>query len=139
MIKPDIGKSSCFTCLTNDCFIKQYCSEEYISLINKFKETSVYREDQYIAYEGNSVLGLFFILNGKVKVISSGLDDKIQVVRLTKSGDIIGHRGFGGDKYPISAVALEECTICFIDNETDRKSTRLNSSHTDISRMPSSA
>ena len=27
----------------------------------------------------------------------------------------------------------------FIDGEEDRKSTRLNSSHTDISRMPSSA
>ena len=26
-----------------------------------------------------------------------------------------------------------------VDGETDRKSTRLNSSHTDISRMPSSA
>ena len=29
------------------------------------------------------------------------------------------------------------CRVCF--REIDRKSTRLNSSHTDISRMPSSA
>ena len=29
--------------------------------------------------------------------------------------------------------------VCRIDGEVDRKSTRLNSRHTDISRMPSSA
>ena len=37
---------------------------------------------------------------------------------------------------------LAKCTTCKLEVETeriDRKSTRLNSSHTDISRMPSSA
>jgi CRP/FNR family transcriptional regulator len=30
----------------------------------------------------------------------------------------LGFRGLGGEKvYPISATALEDCTLCFIDNE----------------------
>ena len=34
---------------------------------------------------------------------------------------------------------LKNCCLSDIDVDKDRKSTRLNSSHTDISRMPSSA
>ncbi len=118
MIKSGVNKHGCNNCLTTDCFIKQYCSDEYITLISDLKETSIYRENQHIAHEGNVVLGLFFIQKGKAKVISSGLGGKTQVVRLTKQGDIIGHRGYGGEKYPIGAVALEESTVCFIDNDT---------------------
>jgi CRP-like cAMP-binding protein len=118
MIKSDVENSSCEDCQATDCFIKKYCTKESINLISDLKETSVYRENQYIAYEGNAVLGLFFIKSGKSKIISSGLAGKTQVVRLAKTGGIIGHRGYGGDKYPISAVAIEESTICFIDNDT---------------------
>jgi len=118
MIKFNIRGVSCEDCQTLDCFIKKYCTSKYISILNDLKETSVYKKDQYIAFEGYPVLGLFFIQSGKAKVFSSGLNGKTQVVRLTKSGDIIGHRGYGGEKYPISAVAIEESTICFIDNET---------------------
>lgn len=118
MIKSNFEINSCDNCATSDCFIKQYCSPEYISIISNLKETSVYREDQYIAHEGNAVLGLFFIQKGKVKIISSGLEGKTQVVRLTKQGAIIGHRGYGGEKYPISAIAIEDSAVCFIDNDT---------------------
>ena len=118
MLKSDLKRNNCENCLTTDCFIKQNCSAENIKLINEVKETSLFRKDQYITVEGYPVLGLFFIQSGKAKIVSSGLNGKTQVVRLTKQGDIIGHRGYGGDKYPISAVALEESTICFIDNDT---------------------
>ncbi len=118
MVRSKFEENSCNNCSTTDCFIKQHCSNEYITLISDLKKTSIYREHQYIAYEGNTVLGLFFIQRGKAKVISSGLAGKTQVVRLTKQGDIIGHRGYGIEKYPISAVAIEESSICFIDNDT---------------------
>ncbi|PJA07365.1 MAG: Crp/Fnr family transcriptional regulator [Flavobacteriales bacterium CG_4_10_14_0_2_um_filter_32_8] len=109
---------TCNDCLTTSCFIKKDCSEEYLSLISKKKETSFYRKNQYIAQEGSTMIGLFFIQTGKAKIISEGLDRKIQVVRLTKTGDIIGYRGYGKERYPISAIALEESIICLIDNYT---------------------
>jgi len=117
-MKSNVREISCENCQTLDCFIKRYCTDKYITLLSDLKETALYRKDQYIAFEGYPVLGLFFILSGKAKVFSSGLNGKTQVVRLTKSGDIIGHRGYGGEKYPISAVAIEDSNICFIDNET---------------------
>lgn len=118
MIKLNPNNSNCSNCSTTNCFIKKHCSEEYIKLINDKKQCSVYRKNQHIVTEGNPVLGLYFIQKGKVKIVSTGIENKEQVVRLTKNSDIIGHRGYGGEKYPISAIALEDSTICFIDNQT---------------------
>ena len=56
----------------------------------------------------------------------------IQIKKITKVNNLIFNVG-GGLKNAISLVQLNK--IC----QKDRKSTRLNSSHTDISRMPSSA
>ncbi len=109
---------SCADCKTNHCFIKSNCREKLLDEVNGVKQSSFYKKDQIIVFEGNPVLGLFFIQSGKVKVTSSGLNGRNQVVRLTKSGDIIGHRGYGGDVYPISAIAIDDTTICFIDNES---------------------
>jgi CRP-like cAMP-binding protein len=41
-----------------------------------------------------------------------------QIVRFASDGHILGHRGFGNDVYPISAVAMEDSIICFIENNT---------------------
>lgn len=118
MIKLNPNNSNCSNCSTTNCFIKKHCSEEYIKLINDKKQCSVYRKNQHIVTEGNPVLGLYFIQNGKIKIVSAGIENKEQVVRLTKNSDIIGHRGYGGEKYPISAIPIEDSTICFVDNQT---------------------
>ena len=43
------------------------------------------------------------------------------------------------DAYEFWKITYDECPACYRDWETDRKSTRLNSSHITRSRMPSSA
>ena len=118
MIKSNNKDNDCNTCLTDDCFIKQYCDSDSLTLLNELKNISFYKENQYIAYEGNPVMGLFFIQKGKVKITSTGIENKQHLVRLSKPGGIIGHRGLGGERYPISAITLEESTVCFFDNDT---------------------
>lgn len=121
MAKSNCKDIECVNCLTADCFIKKYCSAEYLASMNEMKNISFYKDNQYVAYEGNSVMGLFFIQSGRVKIVSAGLDGKQHLVRLSKQGGLIGHRGYGGDRYPISAITLEESTICFFDNDTIHK------------------
>ena len=50
-------------------------------------------------------------------------------------------QGWGSGAPPVCVVCMcvYVCDVCYRDWETDRKSTRLNSSHRSLSRMPSSA
>lgn len=60
----------------------------------------------------------YFIFQGKVKVVATGLYGKQQIKRLAKTGDILGFRGLGGDYiFPSSVYALEDTQICSIDKE----------------------
>jgi CRP-like cAMP-binding protein len=76
-----------------------------------------YKKGQYIIREGESVSGIYSIKEGKIKVVSSGLNGKEQIVRLASDGHILGHRGYGGEIYPIGAVAIEDSLICFFNND----------------------
>lgn len=107
----------CSSCNVEACPILKNCSQEWINILAENKHTSYYQTGQNIVYENNPVMGLFFIYDGVAKIFSTGINNKTQVVRLTKTGGIIGHRGLGGEKYPIGATALTDCTICFIDNK----------------------
>ncbi len=106
----------CHKCSNSKCFIK-LCDAEYISSISNLKNYSTYKKGQNIIIEGTTVFGVYFIQQGKVKVISSNLDRKEHIVRLANNGHILGHRGYGSERYPIGAVAMVDSQICFFDNE----------------------
>lgn len=114
-------KVSCEDCLDYRCFVNKHCSQEWISTINDQKNQVRYRSGSNIIIEGNPVMGLYFICQGKVKVTTSGLKNKEQIVRLAADGHILGHRGFGGETYPIGAVAMEDSLICFLKNDLARE------------------
>ncbi|MFI5222043.1 MAG: Crp/Fnr family transcriptional regulator [Bacteroidia bacterium] len=109
-------KISCKSCTNSNCFVRQFCTPEWIEKIDQKKYQTFYEQGQFIIHEGAPVLGIYFIQNGKVKVLSRGLTGKHQIVRFAREGHILGHRGEGNDVYPISAVAMESSLICFVDN-----------------------
>lgn len=110
-------KTTCELCADTNCFIKMYCSPEWIQEISSSKYQINFKQNQKIISEGEPVLGIFFIQCGKVKVYSTGLEGREQIVRFANDGHILGHRGLGNDVYPISAVAMEDSVICFVLNE----------------------
>ena len=82
------------------------------------KTCNSYSKGQHIFREGDRVFGLFFIKEGRVKIVSSGFNNREQIARLATNGHIIGHRGYGNELYPVSAIALDETYVCFVDNST---------------------
>lgn len=106
----------CTACSNADCFIK-LCSQEWVQKVDHIKSQSLYKKDQNIFNEGFQIFGIFFIRNGKVKVYSTGINGKEQIVRFACDGHILGHRGVGYEVYPVSATAMEDSQICFIENE----------------------
>lgn len=110
-------KVPCVECNSCSCYIKLACNQEELNHIDEKKISSTYVKGQQIIFEGEVVKGLFFIREGKVKVVSTGLNNRTQIVRLAKSGGIIGHRGYGSQKYPVGAIAMEKSEICFLNND----------------------
>lgn len=100
----------------NSDLVNYYCQSEWIEKLNKEKRTFRFKKGELIINEGAYVNGVYFIQSGKVKVFKSVNRDNCQVVRLSKEGDMVGHRGIGYENYyPISATALEESILSFVE------------------------
>lgn len=98
-----------------DSFLKQYCSPEWQEFVGFHKIVKEFDEDSLIFNEGEPVNGLYIINTGKVKVYTTETDGKENIVRLAADGEVVGHRGFGGDwVYPVSAKTYEKTITTFI-------------------------
>jgi CRP-like cAMP-binding protein len=75
------------------------------------------KKGSYIFREGEPVYGIHFIQQGGVKVITTSLHGREQIVRLAKEGQILGHRGLGRTYYYFNAIALTDTRVCLIENE----------------------
>src|ERR1035437_9683504 len=111
-------KIICNKCKSNTCLIKKHCPVEWLNRIEVKKIQVEHQAKEVVFKEGGYVEGIYFIQHGKVKVVSKGADKREQIVRTSIDGQVLGHRGFGDDKYPVSAVAISDTTVCFIDNDT---------------------
>lgn len=101
-------------------FSSVFCRADVNNLhtINDSKVCSTYKKGQVIFNEGSYSFGLFCINNGKIKISRNGDDGREAILRLAKPGDIIGYKALlTNDKYSASAVALDDCNVCFIPKE----------------------
>lgn len=113
-----IKNADCSHCAKR--FTNIFCNPAYDSLdeINKEKICSAYKKGEYIFKEGTRPHGVFCVNIGKIKLVITGDDGKEQIVRLVKPGDPLGYRSLlSGDLYNASAVAMENCGVCFIPKE----------------------
>lgn len=109
---------SCQFCTARLTSVFRVLENEQVLEMNSQKSCASYKKGQYIFSENGMPLGIFCINSGKVKLTTTGFDGKEQILRLSKGGDIIGYRALvSGERYNSSAVALEDCSICFISRE----------------------
>jgi len=93
---------------------KKYCSAEWLPIFDMNKSTIHVQAKQRIFNEGDLVKGIYFIEEGKVKVLSgfNGKDEKI--IRIASNDMILGHRGIHYKNYHISSEALTDTTLTFL-------------------------
>ncbi|HVX28633.1 MAG TPA: Crp/Fnr family transcriptional regulator [Parafilimonas sp.] len=100
---------------------------EWIPSIEKYKKTIRLKKGEQLFNEGDAVKGIYFLKRGKLKVHALWGADKQMVIRFAKEGDVIGHRRLGNDTtYPVSATALEDITVCFIETKFFLQSIQVN-------------
>lgn len=104
---------SCQTCSNENCLIRKNISEEAIWPYLEKKNTFACHQNQQFILEGAPVSGLYFIYKGCVKVFKHTANKESQIIRFSKEGEIVGHRGFGTNYvYDISASALTDSVLC---------------------------
>src|SRR5665647_2450215 len=81
------------------CFLKLGCFGEWLDKISTCKNQLWYKKGNYIFCEGETNYGIYFIQQGGIKVVTTSLHGREQIVRLAKEGQILGHRGLGKTYY----------------------------------------
>jgi len=105
-------------CDLESCLMCSLVLKEWKLAIDSHRKNFIAKKGEQIFKEGDPVAGVYFVYKGNVKV-HKHWGDKELIVRFANPGKIFGHRGLGthSSVYPISATALEETSLCFIDLE----------------------
>ncbi len=117
-------------CNLNTCFLCRYCMPEWKELIALKKTTLSIKKGRPIFRESEKVTGIFFLYSGYAKVHMPWPGQKDLILRFAAPGDILGHRGLGGDTYPVTATTLEDSQLCYIPNDFLENSLKANPSLT---------
>lgn len=110
-----------FSCMSCNCKHKSALSgipDDILEELDKTKVTNNYKKGQTIFYEGNRPYGVYCMNVGKVKLYKYARDGKNFIVKIAKSGDLLGYRAFfTNELYSSTAEVIEDATVCFIDKE----------------------
>ncbi|OQB60227.1 MAG: Anaerobic regulatory protein [Bacteroidetes bacterium ADurb.Bin141] len=96
-------------------FLKDFFSKEWREFILFHSKVVKFKKNEVIFSIGHETQGIYFIIDGKVKVTTGTGTGTERIIGLATNNDIIGHRGFGGIwKYTVSATTLENSELLFI-------------------------
>lgn len=77
------------------------------------------RKKQIVYYEGDTISGIYLILEGKIKAMKLNDDGREFVTGIYGPDDYIGIQAMlSGDQYNETTEATEDSTICFLPKET---------------------
>ncbi|MEY4875713.1 MAG: hypothetical protein RL708_862 [Bacteroidota bacterium] len=118
---------TCQFCNARTHSVFNVLDNEQVAELNQNKSCSSYKKGQIIFNENAMPNGLYCVNLGKIKLSTLGFDGKEQILRLAKSGDVLGYRALlANERYHCSAVALEDCSICIIDKKYFQQSIENN-------------
>lgn len=92
------------------------CQKEWRPAIDANSEIIKFKKGQTIFSERDKVSGMYFMVEGIVKVHKQWDSSRELIVRFAHKNDIVGHRGLSShsDIYPITATALTDIVVCYI-------------------------
>lgn len=111
-------KAECKLCINENCLIKKHIDKESMQPYIVLKNAFACKTDQQFILEGAPVNGLYFLYEGSVKVYKQTDEENFQIIRFSRNGEIVGHRGFGTNYvYDISASALSNSVVCHFSTD----------------------
>lgn len=101
----------------------RFCSlkEKSLSLLNENKQRFHFKKNQRIFHNADLPRGVYCVASGVVKLCHIDEQGSEVILRIQKEGDVLGYRAFfAQEQYQASAIAHEDCELCFIPTETFR-------------------
>ncbi|MGD0693427.1 MAG: Crp/Fnr family transcriptional regulator [Terriglobia bacterium] len=107
----------------HDCRLR--CTDFFCSLpshclksLESIKFTSTYPEGAVLFMEGQPPRGILVLCKGRVKLSMTSADGKTVILRVVRSGEILGlHAVVSGEPFQATAETLEPCQVNFIKRE----------------------
>jgi len=82
------------------------------------KSTSTYPKGAFLFMERQDARGVFVLCEGEVKLSISSSEGKTLIMRMAKSGEILGlMAGISGTPYEVTAETIRPCQVAFVCRE----------------------
>ncbi|HBK82219.1 MAG TPA: Crp/Fnr family transcriptional regulator [Flavobacterium sp.] len=105
------------------CIVREFSSlkalkkEELLKMAN-CKTTFTIKKGETLFEEGETLNGVYCIKNGICKMTKLADNGKDQIVKIAKSGELLGQRSLISEEVTnLSAVAIEDMEVCFINKK----------------------
>ncbi len=111
------AKKSCFNCDIINCTILKNCNDDALRILDKEKYYMTFMPNQVLFHEGSKTDGVYVIADGIVKIHIKGHKGRQFILRLAKTGSIVGHTADKDGKQPAAVTAIVPTRVCFIETK----------------------
>lgn len=114
-IKPESawrGTADCRVCGIRDMVLFADLHEDDFNLIHAPIDDLEYAPSQALVRMGETATSLFTLRSGMVKLVRNTVDGRQRIVRVLRSGDVIGLEALMGPTYDADAIALTNVRVC---------------------------
>ena len=108
------GTSDCRNCGIREMVLFADLNEHDFAHIHSPIDDLEFAHGTTLYGEGSVAQGVFTLRSGMVKLVRSTLDGRPRIVRVLRSGDLIGLEALAGARYDSDAVALTTVSVCRI-------------------------
>lgn len=107
--------SKCEQCIVRELSSLKALNKDELVKIASCKSSYTIKKGQPVFEEGESINGVYCIQDGFCKLTKLSTNGKEQIVKLVKSGELLGQRSMVSDEPAnLTAVAIEDMEVCFI-------------------------
>ncbi len=105
----------CEQCIVREFSSLKALNKDELIRIADCKTSYHVKKGEHLFEEGETVNGIYCIKEGVCKLSKLSANGKDQIVKLIKSGELLGQRAMISDEPAnLSAIALEDMQVCFI-------------------------
>lgn len=114
----NLDQIDCSVCNFRENSLFKSCSQENIKKYLNNKNSSIFKEGEFIVKQNDAYKGIYCIQQGLVKISKMATKDNSAILRFAWGGDIIGLGPFvNKDNYSYSAEVIKDTTVCFIPGD----------------------